>query len=66
MSLDALSPTAQPTATNRAGTNPRTAAVVAGIGYVILFVLSVFAKLVVREGLRSSEVTLTRAFVAGT
>lgn len=65
MSLDALSPTAQPTATSRADTNPRTAAVIAGIGYVVLFVLSVFANFVVREGLVvSGDARATAANIA--
>ena len=51
MSLDTLDPTIQPAATDGSDTNPRTAAVIAGIGYVVLFVLGVFANFFVREGL---------------
>lgn len=51
MSIDTLNPTFHPAATDRSDTNPRTAAVIAGIGYVILFALAVFANFLVREGL---------------
>ncbi|MFK7920158.1 MAG: DUF4386 domain-containing protein [Ilumatobacter sp.] len=51
MSSDILDPTVQPAATDRSDTSPRTAAVIAGAGYVVLFVLGVFANFFVREGL---------------
>lgn len=51
MSLDTLDPTIQPAARGRSDINPRTAAVIAGIGYVILFAFAVFANFFVREGL---------------
>ncbi len=49
--FDPISPAARPAATDRSETGPRTAAVVAGVGYVVLFVLGIFANFVVREGL---------------
>ncbi len=61
MSLDTLDPTIQPTAADRSDTNPRTAAVVAGIGYVVLFVLAVFANFFVREGLVITDDAQTTA-----
>lgn len=51
MSLGTLHPAAQTAATDCPDTSPRTAAVTAGVGYVILFVLGVFANFFVREGL---------------
>ena len=51
MTSTTLDPTNQPAAYDRSDTNPRTAAIIAGIGYVILFVFAVFANFVVREGL---------------
>lgn len=51
MSADTLTSTAQPSAPDLPITDRRSAAVIAGIGYVILFVLGVFANFFVREGL---------------
>ena len=36
MTSTTLDPTIQPTASDRSDTNPRTAAIIAGIGYVLL------------------------------
>lgn len=55
MSLDTLSPVTKPAATDHGETSPRTAAVIAGIGYVILFAFAVFANFIVREGLVVSD-----------
>ena len=41
--------------TTRTGTSPRTAARIAGIGYLIIFVLAIFANFIVREGLIDSD-----------
>ncbi len=40
-----------PATEGRPDTNPRTAARIAGVGYVILFALGIFANFIVREGL---------------
>jgi len=51
MSLGTLNPTNPSAASDQSGTDPRTAAKIAGVGYVILFALGVFANFFVREGL---------------
>jgi len=65
MSVDTLNPTAKSAPTHSADTNPRAAAVIAGVGYVILFVLGVFANFFVREGLIvSGDAQATAANIA--
>ena len=61
MTSTTLDPTIQPAASDRFDTNPRTAAVIAGIGYVILFVLAIFANFFVREGLVVTDDAQTTA-----
>lgn len=51
MTLATQAATPQATNIDRHDTNPRTAAVIAGVGYVVLFVFAVFANFFVREGL---------------
>lgn len=55
MKVEAVSRTTEPVTelatTDHAETDARTAAVIAGIGYAILFVFAIFANFVVREGL---------------
>jgi hypothetical protein len=52
MSLDTFSPpAARPATVDLPDIKPRTAAIIAGVGYVVLFVLGVFANFFVREGL---------------
>lgn len=67
--MTALSLTPAPTraqAPAPAQTSPRTAAIVAGIGYVVLFALAVFANFVVREGLVvAGDAAATAANVTG-
>jgi len=65
MSLEALRPTTQSVASDSAATSPRTAAVIAGIGYAILFVLGIFANFFVREALVvSRDAQMTAANLA--
>ena len=61
MTSTTLVPTIQPTASDRSDTYPPTAANIAGIGYVFLFVFTVFANLFVREGLVVTDDAQTTA-----
>ena len=51
MTTTILAPDVTPDSPTRTHTSPRSAALVAGIGYVLLFGLAVFANFFVREGL---------------
>ncbi len=68
MNTTAQQPTNRPAtwmAPGHRDTNPRTAARIAGVGYVILFVLGVFANFVVKEGLIvSGDAQATAANIA--
>ncbi len=65
MIIDVLNPIVEPADTSRADTNPRTAALIAGAGYVVLFVLGIFANFFVREGLiESGDAQATAANIA--
>lgn len=48
---EATSAVSAPAAPTSSGTSPRRAAIIAGIGYVVLFALGIFANFFVREGL---------------
>lgn len=68
MTTTAAPPTIRPAiwaASSHRDTNPRTAARIAGVGYVILFVLGVFANFIVKEGLIvSGDAQATAANIA--